>query len=98
MKIMISQPMKGKSNEEIRKEREELVKKLEAKGYEVVDTVFTEETPKECDRALYFLAKSIEAMAEVDGVVFMKGWHEARGCKVEHKIAVAYGKFVMLEG
>lgn len=28
MKVMISQPMKGKTNEQIRKERETLVKKL----------------------------------------------------------------------
>lgn len=28
MKVMISQPMRGKTNEQIRKEREELVKRL----------------------------------------------------------------------
>lgn len=31
MKIMISQPMKGKTNEQIRQERAELVKELEKK-------------------------------------------------------------------
>lgn len=30
MKIMISQPMRGKSNEQIREERAELILKLEA--------------------------------------------------------------------
>lgn len=94
---MISQPMKGKSNEEIRKEREELVKKLEAKGYEVVDTVFAEEPPKDCDTSIYYLAKSIEAIGKVDGVVFMEGWHNARGCGIEHAVATQYGKFVMYE-
>ena len=38
MKIMISQPMRGKTNEQIRKERTELVKKIQKEGNEVVDT------------------------------------------------------------
>ena len=94
MKIMISQPMRGKTNEQIREERAELVKQLESEGYEVVDTIFTEEAPKDSDVAMYFLAKSIEAMAKVDGVVFMPGWENARGCRIEYEVATAYGKFV----
>ena len=40
MKIMLSQPMNGKTNEQIKEEREALVKKLEAEGHEVLDTIF----------------------------------------------------------
>lgn len=36
LKVMISQPMRGKTNEQIRQEREELVKKLEKDNFEVV--------------------------------------------------------------
>ena len=93
LKIMISQPMKGKTNGQIRKEREELVKKLQEKGHEVVNTIFAEETP-EGDARLYYLAKSIEAMSKVDAVIFMPGWEKARGCKIEHEIAVKYNKFI----
>lgn len=93
LKIMISQPMKGKAEEQIRSERAELVKKLEEKGHEVVDTIFAEETP-EGDARLYYLAKSIEAMSKVDAVVFMPGWEKARGCQIEHEIAVKYNKFI----
>ena len=39
LRIMISQPMRGKTNEQIRKEREELVKRLEKDNFEVVDTI-----------------------------------------------------------
>ncbi len=95
MKVMISQPMKGKSEEQIRNEREELVRKLQEKGYEIVDTIFAEETPKNCDEALFYLSKSIEAIGKVDGVVFMAGWEYARGCTIEHEVAMKYGKFVM---
>ena len=94
MKVMISQPMRGKTNEQIRQEREELVKELEMQGYEVVDTIFADETPIDSDIAMYFLSKSIEAMAKVDGIIFMPGWKEASGCKIEYRIALEYGKFI----
>lgn len=93
LKIMISQPMNGKTEEQIRNERAHLVKKLEEKGYEVIDTIFAEETP-EGDARLFYLAKSIEAMSKVDAIVFMPGWKDARGCKIEHEIAVKYNKFI----
>ena len=96
MKVMISQPMNGKTEEQIRKERAELVKELEEQGHEVVDTIFAEETPKDCDTAIYYLSKSIEAIGKVDAVVFMKGWENARGCLIEHQTAYAYGKFIKL--
>jgi len=79
MKIMISQPMRGKTEEQIRTERAELIKKLESEGHTVVDTIFAEGMP-EGDARLYYLAKSIEAMSKVDAVVFMPGWEDARGC------------------
>ena len=94
MKVMISQPMRGKTEEQIRVERAELVEELELQGHEVIDTIFAEEPPKESDAALFYLAKSIDAMSKIDGVVFMKGWENARGCKIEHDIAVAYGLYV----
>ena len=43
MKAMLSQPMAGKSEEEIKVTREKVIKALEAKGYEVVNTLFTDE-------------------------------------------------------
>lgn len=93
MKIMISQPMNGKSEEQIRNERAELIKELEEKGHKVADTIFTDEAP-EGDARLYYLAKSIEAMSKVDAIIFMPGWEKARGCKIEHEIAIEYNKFI----
>lgn len=94
MKIMISQPMRGKTNEQIRKEREELVEKLESQGHEVIDTVLDISENKS---PIYYLSKSIELLDKADGVVFMKGWQEARGCRIEHIIAYEYGKFIKEE-
>lgn len=94
MKIMISQPMKGKKNEQIRTERAELVKELTEQGHEVIDTVF-DDFPNGQATPLHYLAKSIEFLANVDGVVFMKGWQNARGCRIEEICAREYGKFIM---
>lgn len=96
MKLMISQPMKGKANEQIREERAELVTRLQEEGLEVVDTVF-ENAPADEDIAIYMLSQSIRYIGKVDAVYFMKGWEKARGCKIEHEVAVEYGKQVFYE-
>ena len=93
MKIMISQPMRGKTNEQIREERAELVKQLEKQGHEVIDTVF-ETAPADEDIAIYMLSQSIRYIGKVDAVVFMPGWENARGCRIEYKVADNYGKFI----
>lgn len=95
-KIMISQPMRGKTNELIKEERKVLVQELENNGYEVLDTVF-DEAPKNVDEAIWFLSKSIEYLAQADIIFFMKGWEKARGCKIEHEIAVEYDKEIIYE-
>ena len=95
MKLMISQPMRGKTNEQIREERAELIKQLEAEGHEVVDTVF-ENAPADEDIAIYMLSQSIRYIGKVDGVVFMAGWENARGCRIEYQVATSYGKFIKI--
>lgn len=93
MKVMISQPMRGKTNEQIKAERAEIVKQLEADGHVVIDTVF-DTTPKGVNEAIYYLSKSIELLGQADGVVFMPGWNNARGCIIEHQVASSYNKFI----
>lgn len=93
MKVMICQPMQGKTEEEIREERKELIEELESKGREVMDTIFASNPPEDADIGMFYLAMSINAMSKVDGVVFMKGWESSRGCVAEEYIARKYGKF-----
>jgi Asp-tRNA(Asn)/Glu-tRNA(Gln) amidotransferase A subunit family amidase len=89
-KVIISQPMRGKSEEQVRRERARLVDELTSKGYEVVDTVFPDFTDKG-NIPLKYLAKSLECIADVDAVWFMEGWEDARGCRIEHQVCVDYG-------
>lgn len=95
IKVMISQPMKDKTNEQIREERAELVKRLEKDNFEVVDTIISENAPAGCNERIYYLSKSIEFISKVDIVYFMKGWENARGCRIENKICQEYGKQTM---
>ena len=44
-KAMLSQPMGGKTDEEIVATREKAVSFLEGAGYEIVNTLFTDECP-----------------------------------------------------
>lgn len=95
MKIMLSQPMKGKTTEQVREERKAVVAMLEADGHTVVDTVFTDAPPATDNVALWHLGKSLEFMSTVDAVYFMKGWSHARGCIIEHMAAENYGLWIL---
>jgi len=105
MKAMLSQPMAGKSEEEIKETREKAIEALKAKGYEVINTLFTDEwysKEKMEERGvvqipLCFLAKSLENMSLCHAAYFCKGWEQARGCRIEHDAAVAYGLTILYE-
>lgn len=104
-KAMLSQPMNGLTDDEIEATRERAIKALEGMGYEVINTLFTDEWySTESMRArgveqigLCFLAKSLENMSLCHAAYFCKGWEKARGCKIEHDAAIAYGVEVLYE-
>lgn len=100
MKVFISQPMQGRRDADIIDERESVAKKLVGKyGNELrVINSFIKDLPPESGNApLWCLGRSIQMMSEADLVYFCKGWMEARGCKLEHECAVAYGMQVVEE-
>lgn len=94
MKVMICQPMSGKSEEQIRQERDELINKIQEEGDTYIDTIFQDEVPKGFDIPIYYLAKSIETIAYADKIIFMDGWDKARGCIIEHEVATSYDKII----
>lgn len=104
-KAMLSQPMAGKTNEEILETREKAVKVLEKQGCEIVNTLFTDEWYSKESMAergvvqipLCFLAKSLENMSLCHVAYFCKGWENARGCRIEHDAAKAYGLEIIYE-
>lgn len=95
-KLFISQPMKGKSDEEILKERENAIKsaeKLLGEPVEIIDSFF-QSAPADA-RPLWFLGKSLELLSTADIAYFAKGWEKARGCKIENTCAIEYGITVL---
>ncbi len=91
-KVFISQPMNGKTDEEIMIERRAargLARIEVGKDIEILDTFFDDLGPDK--KPLDYLAKSLEFLAKADVAVFVPGWEDARGCRIEHQCAVDYG-------
>lgn len=102
---MLSQPMAGKTDAEIIETRDKAIAALHERGYQVFNTLFTDEWySKESMKSrgvvqipLCFLAKSLENMSLCHAAYFCKGWENARGCRIEHDAAVAYGLEIIYE-
>ena len=95
-KIFISQPMNGKTTEEIENERNYIIDKLrENECVEIIDSFF-KNTPHDANH-LWYLGESIKLMSEADVVFFCNGWQTARGCQIEHDCALEYGIDTMYE-
>ena len=91
MKVMISQPMNGRNQEEIKKERQNIIEKFNKIHIEVINTLFTEEATDNCNVAVYYLGKSISAMKDIDALYMCDNWINARGCRIENQVAREYG-------
>lgn len=91
-KLFISQPMRGKTDEEILAERKKAIEIAErnlGEPAEVIDSFF-QNAPADA-RPLWFLGKSLELLSTADIAYFAKGWEDARGCRIENQCAIEYG-------
>lgn len=96
-KAILSQPTAGKTDEEFVATKEKATTVLKEQGFEVVNTLFTDEwySKEQMQKRgvvqipLCFLAKSLENMSLCHAAYFCKGWEKSRGCKIEHDAAVA---------
>ena len=94
-KLFISQPMRGLTDEEILKVREEIKNRAEKTIGEPLELInsFFEDYPGEIIKYIpvWYLGKSIQMLSHADIVYFGSGWRNARGCRIEYEIANAYG-------
>lgn len=105
MLAMISQPMAGKKAQEMEEVRRNAFKALKNRGYEVTLTLFENERTIKSEIEsmgienvpLYYLGRSLEKMSMCNAVYFCKGWENARGCRIEHEAAKAYGLEIIYE-
>ncbi len=97
-KLFISQPMNGKTNDEILAVRNKAIESAErelGEKVEVIDSFF-KDAPHEA-KPLWFLGESLKLLSEADVVFFAKGWEKARGCKIENQCAIDYGIDLIIE-
>ena len=88
-KVFVSQPMKGKTPEDILSARENALEQLkEGIGeFELIDTYFEGFN----GNRLQFLGKSIsEGLALADIALFIGDWERYDGCRCEHFVAAQY--------
>lgn len=90
MKIFISQPMRGWTDNQIAEMRRSTMKKLRRRYGEDVqfpNVLSYEKT----ENPAFFLGSAISQLAHCDAAYFTTGWEEARGCKIEHEVCEKYG-------
>ena len=92
-KLFISQPMRGKTKEEIEETRERVIET--AKNIfgevEVIESYFSDYNPENGCIPLKYLSASINLLADADIAYFAEGFDEARGCLIEEECARKYG-------
>ena len=94
IKVFISQPMHGLSDEYIKTVREFAKEDIEDQfdgNAKVLNTLieFNSHSP------IYNLGKSIEMLSKADYAYFCPGWQDYRGCRIEHQICVDYDIKIM---
>ena len=93
MKIFLSMPMHGKTEEEVLAERDGFIDaiitcKPEWSEAEFIDNV---RKPKEIqDDRVKMLGDSIMLMADADVVIMCPGWTKSNGCRIEKDVCSDY--------
>lgn len=91
MKVFLSQPMRGKTHEEIlssiREVQEFLTKYLDSTNIEIIESYSPRNKDKE---PLVALGDSIRDLSKADLAVFLNDWNQYRGCIIEHHTAKIY--------
>ena len=94
IKVFLSQPMNGKTDEDIAIERNIAIKEIRNMHKDekvwILDT-FISEAYDEKHPGLKYLAESIRMLDEADEIWMLPGWENARGCRIERACAEAYG-------
>ena len=107
--IFISQPMTGKSEEEILATRQKEIEKIhqlfDADGVEIniiasyIDDAtrkhFKEHVSDDINWDIFWLSQSLERLAMADIIWLCDGWEYSNGCNIELECATRYGISIM---
>ena len=103
--VFISQPMTGRSEEEILATRQKAIEKIhqlfDADGEQVniIDSYIDDATRNEFQGRMgdainwdiYWLSQSLQRLALADTIWLCEGWEYSKGCNIELKCAIQYG-------
>ena len=93
-KLFVSIPMKGRSEEEIRKsiaKMKNIVEAYEGEEVELIDSYVKDNPPENNNQALWYLGESIKKLSEADIMVTIDDRYSWNGCVVEYEAACRYG-------
>ena len=103
--IFISQPMTGKSEEEILATRQKAIDRIhrlaskDDEQVNIIDSYIDDATRNEFQGRMgdainwdiYWLSQSLQKLAMADTIWLCEGWEYSKGCNVELECAISYG-------
>ena len=93
-KLFISCPMKGRTEENIRKSMEKMHKIAEIvfdQELEVIPSYIEHNPPATSNQAIWYLGESLKKMSEADYFIGISYIYDFRGCCIEADVAQSYG-------
>lgn len=93
-KLFISCPMRGRTEENIRKSMEQMHKIAEIvfdQELEVIPSYIEDNPPENINQRVWYLGKSIQLLAEADFFIGIDYSDFFTGCEIESGIARSYG-------
>lgn len=107
--IFISQPMTGKSEEEILATRQKAIDKIhqlfdaDGERVNIIASYINDATRKRFEEHvsdninwdIYWLSKSLQRLAMADMIWLCDGWEYSNGCNIELECATRYGISIM---
>lgn len=93
-KLFISCPMKGRTEENIRKSMEKMHKIAELvfdQELEVIPTYIEHKLVETTNDAVWYLGESIKLMSQADYFIGISYSHGFKGCLIENAVAHEYG-------
>ena len=108
--IFISQPMSGKSEEEILSTRQKEIEKIHQSfdadsdvQVNIIDSYIDDATRNDFQERMgdainwdiYWLSQSLQKLALADTIWLCDGWEHSKGCNIEFACAIQYGLGIM---
>ena len=93
-KLFVSVPMKGRTEEEIRKtidKMKKIAEIFEGEELELIDSYIEDNPPKDNNQAIWFLGESLKKLAQADVFIGISDSWDWNGCMIESDVASRYG-------